>query len=546
VNSSKLIFKLILFFFILFLSGVFILCLVPPVSRDALTHHLYVPKLYINNSGFFEIPYISFSYYPQLLDLLYCIPLYFKNDIIPKFIHFFFALLTSIYIYKYLKDKTDKIFAIAGALFFLSVPVILKLSITVYVDLGLVCFSFLSIYYLFKWKDNSLKYKYLVISGIFSGLVISVKYNGLITLLILTLLLPFLIPHNKRKEIKTFLYPAVFFITAMIVFSPWMIKNYAWTKNPTYPLFGKVFNSQSLSTQETTPLDRDFYFSKGTNHFVLRKIVYKENIFETMFIPLRIFFQGEDDNPKYFDGKLNIFLFILSLFYLFLRKKIDKKIVQEADFMLIFSALTIFIVFFKSDMRIRYISAVVPTLTIVSFLSLWQIKNYLDKKVIKKSLKIITFSGMFLLLFVSNFLYFINQFNVVKPFSYLSDSVSKSDYISKFRPEYKLIEYLNENSKADSKILALFLGRRGYYFDRDVRFRSDIFLYFIKNSKNSLHVLKNLKESGYDYLILRYDLFNNEINHELSNKQKKVVIDFFENQVSLLKKYDMYGVYQLK
>jgi hypothetical protein len=58
--------------------------------------------------------------------------------------------------------------------------------------------------------------------------------------------------------------------------------------------------------------------------------------------------------------------------------------------------------------------------------------------------------------------------------------------------------------------------------------------------------LKNLKESGYDYLILRYDLFNNEINHNLSNEQKKVVIDFFKNQVILLKKYDMYGLYKLK
>jgi hypothetical protein len=332
----------------------------------------------------------------------------------------------------------------------------------------------------------------------------------------------------------------------MIVFSPWMIKNYAWTKNPTYPLFGKVFNSQSLSTQETSRLDRDFYFSKGTNHFVLRKIVYKENIFETMFIPIRIFFQGEDDNPKYFDGKLNIFLFILPLFYLFLRRTMDKKNVQEADFLLIFSILTILIVFFKSDMRIRYISAVVPPLTIVSFLSLWEIKKNLDKNKLKKSLKIIIFSALFILPFVSNFSYFINQFNVVKPFSSLNGSISRTDYISKFRPEYKLIEYLNKYSKEDSKILALFLGRRGYYFDRDVRFRSDIFLYFIKNSYNSLHVLKNLKESGYDYLILRYDLFNNEINHNLSNEQKKVVIDFFKNQVILLKKYDMYGVYQLK
>ena len=68
---------------------------VPPVGRDALTHHLAVPKLYLKYGGLVEIPRVPFSYYPMNLDLLYMIPLYFGNDIIPKFIHFAFALLTS-------------------------------------------------------------------------------------------------------------------------------------------------------------------------------------------------------------------------------------------------------------------------------------------------------------------------------------------------------------------------------------------------------------------------------------------------------------------
>ena len=66
---------------------------VPPVSRDALTHHLAVPKLYLHYGGMVEIPAIVFSYYPMNLDLLYLLPLYFGNDILPKFIHFTFALL---------------------------------------------------------------------------------------------------------------------------------------------------------------------------------------------------------------------------------------------------------------------------------------------------------------------------------------------------------------------------------------------------------------------------------------------------------------------
>ena len=53
------------------------------------------------------------------LDLLYIIPLYFGNDIVPKYIHFVFALLTAGLIFNYLKIRINTVYALAGALFFL-------------------------------------------------------------------------------------------------------------------------------------------------------------------------------------------------------------------------------------------------------------------------------------------------------------------------------------------------------------------------------------------------------------------------------------------
>ena len=60
--------------------GVLILASVPPVSRDALTHHLTIPKMYLAHGGIYEIPSIQFSYFPMNLDLLYLSALYFKQD----------------------------------------------------------------------------------------------------------------------------------------------------------------------------------------------------------------------------------------------------------------------------------------------------------------------------------------------------------------------------------------------------------------------------------------------------------------------------------
>ncbi|MCA1785832.1 MAG: glycosyltransferase family 39 protein, partial [Desulfobacteraceae bacterium] len=223
-----------------------LLALVPPVSRDALTHHLFIPNLYLQHGGIYEIPHISFSYYPMNLDLLYLIPLYSGNDILPKFIHFAFGLITAGMIYRYLSRRINTTYALLGSLFFLTIPVIVRLSSTVYVDLGLICFLFASMLYLFHWIESGFKPKYLLISAVFCGLALGTKYNGLVGLFLLGLFTAFVYARyhagKKLYTVKSIGWAAAFVMAAMIVFSPWMIRNMAWTGNPVYPLYNSVFN----------------------------------------------------------------------------------------------------------------------------------------------------------------------------------------------------------------------------------------------------------------------------------------------------------------
>ena len=137
------------------IASICLLASVPPVSRDALTHHLALPKMYLRNSGMYEIPHLLFAYYPMNIDLLYVIPLYFGNDIIPKYIHFSFGLTTAIMIYWYLYRRIGINYALLGSLFFLTIPIVVRLSSTAYVDLGLVCFLFATLLCLFNGLNQS-------------------------------------------------------------------------------------------------------------------------------------------------------------------------------------------------------------------------------------------------------------------------------------------------------------------------------------------------------------------------------------------------------
>jgi hypothetical protein len=86
--SGPHVLKILLSILVVVLIGsILVMDGVPPISRDALTHHLAVPKLYVKHGGMVEIPALAFSYYPMNLDLLYTVPLIFGNDIAPKYVH---------------------------------------------------------------------------------------------------------------------------------------------------------------------------------------------------------------------------------------------------------------------------------------------------------------------------------------------------------------------------------------------------------------------------------------------------------------------------
>ncbi|NLA74057.1 MAG: hypothetical protein GX846_01025, partial [Deltaproteobacteria bacterium] len=453
-------------------ASIIIMSMVPPVSRDELVHHLAVPKLYLKHGGIYEIPFMDFSYFPMNLDLLYMLPLYFGNDILPKFIHFAFALLTAWLLFGYLKKRAGTICGLSGALLFLSIPVIVKLSITAYVDLGVIFFSFASLLLIIKWLNEGFRKRHLFYAGIMCGMALGTKYSAIVAFALLTLFVPFLYSRyagGKGRHLHgLLLHFMLFFLTAMLVFSPWMARNYHWTKNPIYPLYNKVFNppvQKSIVAKEDTARKKP---TQNSGHLTYRSIVYGESGLEISLLPIRLFFQGKDDNPRLFDGRLNPFLLIFSIFAFFPKTGISAAARRENMIMLCFSFLFILIAMFATGMRIRYISPVIPPLTVLSIIG---IKNLFESiKDVPAGWRSRGNAALILLFVISlglNFIYMTGLFKDVRPVSYIMGSVTRDEYISRYVPEYPALQFTNKNLPHDSKILFVYLGRRGYYCDRD-------------------------------------------------------------------------------
>jgi len=567
--------KFVLFLLIAALIGsIIILASVPPVSRDALTHHLVVPKLYLNHGGIYEIPTIIFSYYPMNLDLLYMVPLYWGNDIIPKFIHFVFALLTAGLIFNYLKQRTDRVWALCGALFFLSLPVIVKLSITVYVDLGLVFFSTAAILMLMRWLEGRFQINFLLLAAICCGLALGTKYNGLIVLFLLTVFIPLayisksknLLNLNKpeykagfvKMQVKAVGYGALFCAVALLVFSPWMLRNYAWKGNPVYPLYRHVFNRQHIMVAD--PVNGEDEIGSRPEHnpkskstvtkwspFAIRKLVYNEPWWAIALIPVRIFFQGQDDNPKYFDGQLNPFLFLLPFFAFFRIKNNPAVFRTEKKIWALFSILFILYAYFQTDMRIRYIAPVIPPLVILATLGLQQLTTALAGRWSQRNKGML--AGVIFIMvaaiLIVNLSYIVKQFDYVAPFSYIGQKIDRDAYIARYRPEHTVYRYANKHLPDKVKILGLFLGNRRYYCDRDLRFGNNLFRQIIKGADSATTTLAQLQKRGFTHVLIRFDLFNRWAAKQFDDNEKKILAAFTRAYLNSLISADGYGLFEL-
>ncbi len=551
INSSiKLI--LIAALAVLIVS-ILILSWVPPVSKDALIHHLAIPKIYLEKGGIHEIPSMPFSYYPMNLDLLYLIPLYFGNDIIPKLIHFSFALLTVYLIFRYLKNRLNTNYALFGAVFFLSIPIVIKLSITVYVDLGLMFFSTASLLLLLKWIDSKFQLRYLIVSSILCGLAMGTKYNGLIAFFLLTLFVPFLYSRHSQNKRSGFIRPAgyaiLFLIVALLVFSPWMMKNYRWQNNPIYPLYNNWFNPQVPAQETSTPEERQR--KEGIGLFGYRAIVYNETWWQIALLPVRMFFEGKDGSRQYFDGKLNPFLLVLPFFAFFRIKRGQSNFRHEKTIILAFVVLFFAFAFFGNILRIRYISPIIPPLVILSIFGLKRIIDVARKfhSAIIRRLGLMVAVLVVILCLGINANYIFDQFRYVNPHSYIGGDLTRDEYISKFRPEYPAMKYANKNLPLNAKCLFIFLGKRGYYFDReyipDTPNQVNKLYKLVIDSGTPRDVLVGLTRMGVSHLIIHIGFFEKWINDLFEGEKQKLLNDFFRNHVNLLYEENGVGVFRL-
>jgi len=547
--------------FFLYVTIIMLLCteivlnLTPPISRDALIHHLAVPKLWLAHDGFYEIPWAEYSYYPMFINLLYLICLYFKNDIVPKFIHLGFGLATSWLIYLYLKQKLCRNWGLLGMLIFITTPIVVWLSTSAYVDLGMTFFTTGSILAFIKWRDSEYgRFRWFLISSFCMGIAIGSKYNALIAWFIVNLMLMFSYARDTNRQIGAFQYGIIFFVITALVASPWYLKNYLQTGNPFYPLFKSFFKLIHHQTVQEVLHGQAIEKTGKISFFKMREFMYGESLWGTLLIPIRMFFQGKDTSYQYFQGSLNPILILFSPFVL-----LNKRYSKDKFLFVFFSVIFMIMAFFLTAKQVRYILPVLPFLAIIAVMG---IKDLLDKmgektlfsflrfkEKIKSTARVFVLSSVIILL-TFNLVYLKYRIEIINPFPYVMGKETRESFLRHHLLHYDAVKFINDTLPDDAVVFTMFLGSRGYYLNRKYKNESSFGMSTIKHLVNSSvdeeKFVEYIRSMNVTHILMRTDLVDNYLQDNFSKKEVKRILQLVSKYWKKVYENNGYAVWDIR
>ncbi|MCP4654617.1 MAG: hypothetical protein GY856_04260 [bacterium] len=356
--------------FVALLTPSFLLAISPPVSWDASTYHLTLPKLFIANQGFRPVAFNVYSNWPLNAELLFAVAMLVKSYILAKLVHFGFGLLTLYAIFLGCRhhDRSAGAWPVGwmAMAFFLANGVVAFELRVAYVDLAYAFFFLAAFLFMLRAVDEGPPARaLLLVSGICCGLMAGIKLTGVVGAAVIgTLYLPRLLQAARARalggEARRF---ALRFVLPILLLSlPWILKAAWYTGNPVYPLLHEWFGGPDWSSTLTAQL--------GAWH---ASIGMGRTLGDYLLLPLRVILCGAH-GYDHFDGALGRFWIVL--LPLVLGFGLDRALVRRC----LGTAGLYFVVWSLTSQQMRFLIPILPLVAIATAVTLAEIWERLPSK----------------------------------------------------------------------------------------------------------------------------------------------------------------------
>lgn len=212
----------------------FLLAFAPITYYDSLVYHFALPSAYLQARHWVALPHLIYSAFPQTLEMLWTLGLLVGDDTVSNLIAWSLSFLLLTAIIAYARRFFDLSVGVIAAALVAFMPAFLLLSTGGYVDIGLTLYGFMALYAACVWSDHQVP-SLLMVSGLFAGWTIGTKYTGAITAVLIALFIALRL--RRQTPGKTLQSLLSFGGSAVLIMSPWLIKNTFYVGNPVFPFF---------------------------------------------------------------------------------------------------------------------------------------------------------------------------------------------------------------------------------------------------------------------------------------------------------------------
>jgi hypothetical protein len=285
-----------------------------------------------------------------------------------------------------------------------------------------------------------------------------------------------------------------------------------------------------------------------SNTLTVRRLVFKESFGYIALLPLRIFYEGRDDDPRYFDGRLNPFLLVFIIGAMGGWRAGNRRFATERWVWFAFATLFVLMAIFLAPIRIRYLLPILPAFIVLTVMGIYNAAALIGtiRRPAARLTGNLALAVVVMAMFGLNADYVVKRYRHLEPWSYLSGRTTRDAYVSKRRPEYPLVRYANDHLAADARILALFLGQRRYYFDRDVVFSEGLIGNAVANSQTPEEIGLQLKAMGITHLMARQDLFQRWLGFTLAPEEIDRLNLFWETHTRKLHELNGFALFKIE
>ncbi len=246
----------------------------PTTAYDSYQYHWAIPNLLLLSHGMLAFPGWAHANLPYNTEMLDLVALGLQTPEAATLVQDSFELLLALLIFSLIRHTFGSLAAWLAVASVITVPLLIMYASLSYVETALIYYGMAALVVVLRWIEQMAHagrdagYRLLLLSGLFLGLGLGVKYTafeyvagvGLLVLVGAPLVALRVSPRERLRPILTHSLRsyAVCFGAMLLALAPWLIKTWVLLGNPVYPALASIFGAPLWNSARDQTLTATF------------------------------------------------------------------------------------------------------------------------------------------------------------------------------------------------------------------------------------------------------------------------------------------------